>query len=421
MPFVAATRSRRWSTLFGYVFFVGLLATGYYYNVTFIQLGLVDLGRERVGMSEAEVAINMAALALFTAMIAVSFGIVMTRRGWSGSFSMKLRVVFGVVALQTVLTAVAPRIGSEELYLAWIVVASIALGAGVPATFGMTTDLIPARSRGHVAALITAIAYFAAAVFSSTWTIDAFARQMIGPMILGTVALGVLTFRRFGFVDELARQHLLPSHARGRFVPTTAGAGQWRTRFLIALVFMFGIYFIDSLGFLRIIDTPAFVGSAWHSPDAAVRVFIGGTHVVVALIAGVLYTAFDEQTLFLWILGIFGLVQMMYVMQVSFGSDVVPLALPMLYATAVSIYTVVNFAIWADLSTPDTIARNAALGVAISGWVATFLSTALSIGWRSSGMAIDIHLNRVAAMAIVFFIGAAALVLLTGKGEGKLA
>lgn len=422
MTFFAALRASRWSAAFGFVLIVGMLATGCYYNVTFVQLGLVHLGSERIGMGEAAVALNMAALALFTATIAVSVGFVMARRGWSHDFIAKLRLAFGVVALQTVLTAVAPFIRSETLYFVWIVFASIALGVGVPATFSMTVDLVPVRSRGYVAGLITAIAYFAAAVFASTWTIDAFAQQMVGPMILGTIALGVLAFRRFGFIDELARQHLLPAFSRGRFVsPSTENNRTWRNRFLVALVFMFGIYFIDSLGFLRIIETPAFVDDAWHSPDAAVRVFIGGTHVVTALVAGVLYTAFDEQTLFLWVFGIFGLVQMMYVMEVSFGaSETVPLAMPMLYATAVSIYTVVNFALWADLSTPATVARNTAIGVAISGWVATFLSTALSIEWRSAGVALDIHLSRVAAMAIVFFIGASALVLLAGKDKGSV-
>lgn len=422
MTFFAALRAGRWSMIFGLVLIVGMLATGYYYNVTFVQLGLVHLGSERIGMGEAAVALNMAALALFTATIAVSVGVIMMRRGWSRNFIAKLRLAFGVVALQTVLTALAPFIRSEALYFIWIVFASVALGVGVPATFSMTVDLVPVRSRGYVAALITAIAYFAAAVFASTWTIEAFARQMVGPMILGTIGLGVLAFRRFGFIDDLARQHLLPDFSRGRFVsPGTGNNPMWRNRFLVALIFMFGIFFIDSLGFLRIIETPAFVGGAWHSPDASVRVFIGGTHVVTALIAGVLYTAFDEQTLFLWVFGIFGLVQMMYVMEVSFGaSETVPLAMPMLYATAVSIYTVVNFALWADLSTPATVARNTAIGVAISGWVATFLSTALSIEWRSAGIALDIHLNRVAAMAIVFFIGASALVLLAGKDKGKV-
>jgi hypothetical protein len=78
--------------------------------------------------------------------------------------------------------------------------------------------------------------------------------------------------------------------------------------------------------------------------------------------------------------------------------------MPVLYATAVSLYTVVNFAVWADLSTPRTISRNAALGVALSGWTATFVSTALATAWRLDGMDLDRHLSLVAAVAMLFFL-----------------
>jgi hypothetical protein len=81
------------------------------------------------------------------------------------------------------------------------------------------------------------------------------------------------------------------------------------------------------------------------------------------------------------------------------------LGTPMLYAIAVSLYTVLNFALWADLSTPQTISRNAALGVALSGWTATFISTALAIQWRTEGMSLGQHLNIVAALSLLFFVG----------------
>jgi hypothetical protein len=31
-------------TLVGYLIYIGLLTAGYYYNLTFVQLGLIDLG-----------------------------------------------------------------------------------------------------------------------------------------------------------------------------------------------------------------------------------------------------------------------------------------------------------------------------------------------------------------------------------------
>jgi hypothetical protein len=79
--------------------------------------------------------------------------------------------------------------------------------------------------------------------------------------------------------------------------------------------------------------------------------------------------------------------------------------MPMLYATAVSLYTVVNFSLWADFSTPRTIAMNTAVGVALSGWTATFLSTALALRWQTGGMPLAEHLRLVQALALLFLLG----------------
>ena len=39
--------------LFGFLLFVGMMAAGYYYNLTFVQLGLDDFGTRWLGLSEA--------------------------------------------------------------------------------------------------------------------------------------------------------------------------------------------------------------------------------------------------------------------------------------------------------------------------------------------------------------------------------
>lgn len=44
-------RNGEWSTDLGYLLFVVLMAAGYYYNITFVQVGLIDLGTRLVGMS----------------------------------------------------------------------------------------------------------------------------------------------------------------------------------------------------------------------------------------------------------------------------------------------------------------------------------------------------------------------------------
>lgn len=404
MAFVQFIRARNWPVLFGYLLFIGMMATGYYYNVTFIQLGLTDLGTRVIGMSEQQVATYMACLALITCAVALLVGWRLKQREMR--FTFKLRVAFVIATIQTILTAAAPSLRSETLFLGWIVVASLAFGIGVPVTFSMTVDLIPTRDRGYVAALITSAAYMMAAVLSSEWHIEQFSAQFFWLMLAGSAGLGVLAFKPWPLIEALAAQHTKPAFGRRRFVSLDqAGRTRVNRSLLGLIVVMFGIYFVDSLGFLRLVDTPVYMSSAWQSEDVSPRLFIGAMHVLGALIAGILYTALDERRLFLWIFGIFALVHLMYGLHIRTAPDTkATLSMPMLYAIAVSLYTVVNFAVWADISTPQTISLNAALGIALSGFTATFLSTALAIQWQFDGMTLSSHLNIVDAVALLFFL-----------------
>ncbi|MCU0492667.1 MAG: hypothetical protein MUD01_13830 [Chloroflexaceae bacterium] len=417
MRLLSYIKTGNWPALFGYGLFTGMMAAGYYYNLTLVQLGLPDLGTRLIGMSGQAVAWYMALLAILTCGIALLTGLLMQRRGWSQRLLVKLRLAWAVVLLQTLLTVVVPFLRSEGLLLAWIIVASFALGVGVPATFSLTVDCIPTSDRGYVAAGITALAYAAAAIFAYPWRIERFSIQMLALMVPAVMGLGLLAFVPLPLTAALARQHRLPAFAQGRFVQVSAIGHERMRRSLAGLiVLMFGIYFIDSLGFLRLIATPLFVEGAWQSPEFGVRAFIGGTHAVAALVAGILYTALNERQLFGWIFGVFAVAELLYLLDLRLATILpagdAPLVMPMLYATAVSLYTVVNFALWADISTPRTISRNTAIGVALSGWTATFLSTALALQWQAAGVAVDRHLAVVAALALLGFTAVLGMAML---------
>jgi MFS family permease len=418
MELIEFIKTRRWPTVLGYLLFIGMMATGYYYNVTFVQLGLVDLGTRLIGMSQQAVALHMGLLAVLTCVIGLGVGLFMKQRGWSLQFFTKLRLAFLSVLVQTLLTAVAPFIGSELGLLLWVVAASGALGIGVPATFGLTVDLIPVRDRGYVAAIITSLAYLAANIYSTQWRIERFSAQILWLMVLGTIGIGVLAFKRFGFTEQLAIQHRRPEFGLGRFVQVNRrGQARVKRSLYVLIGLMFGVFFIDSLGFLRLIATPLLVESAWQSPELARHVLIGGTHAVAAIIGGVLYAALDERNLFLWIFGLFGMVHLMYGFSMRAPLDNEPaLAMPILYATAVSLYTVLNFAIWADVSTPRTISLHAALGVALSGWASTFISTALAIRWEIGALPLMEHLQVVGAISMLFFL---VLLVVSFFGSGQ--
>jgi MFS family permease len=377
-----------------------------------VQLGLKDLGERVLALSPAAVARQMALLALFTCGVALMVGWRMQRHGWSIHLLRKLQLATGVVLMQTGLTAVAPQVSSPTQFFLWIVACSLALGVGVPATFSLTTDLIPVQDRGYAAALITAVAYFAAALFPGGWRIEPFSRAMLLILVPGTLGLGTIVALAMSgrtfvaqWVGELAKSHQRARFANGRFL--RGSAGRIDRRYLGFLLLMFGIFFIDSLGFLRIIDTPILVDGAWQAVQQTPRLMIAITHVVAALVAGVLYSYLNERHLFYWIFGLFALTHLSYTFHVWLLPQTTSTALgmPMLYATAVSLYTVVNFSLWADFSTPRTIAMNTAVGVALSGWTATFLSTALALRWQTGGMPLAEHLRLVQALALLFLLG----------------
>ncbi|MDZ7689430.1 MAG: hypothetical protein U5J64_12110 [Halobacteriales archaeon] len=259
-----------------------MLTAGYYYNLTFVQLGLIDLGTRRVGMTPVAVSLAMAGLALSTLLVAVATGVTMDRRGWSTDLYAKLRMLFLVIAVQFFLTVVAPYVTTSGGFVLWVSVCSVALGVGIPVTFSFMIDFIPVRDRGYVAAAVAGLSFFAAALYPVEWSIESFSTVMSVAMAPAVLALGVVSVRRFSFVDELARQH--EEFGTGRFCRTspvrTKSFAFWSLVFL-----MFGVFFIDSLGFLRIIETPAYIYTSWQSPEVGTRLFIAVTHVVGALVA----------------------------------------------------------------------------------------------------------------------------------------
>ncbi|MFW5934236.1 MAG: MFS transporter [Halolamina sp.] len=415
MEFPTHVRRRRWMTVAGYGLFVALMVAGYYYNITFVQLGLIDLGTRLVGLSETAVSAWMATLALVTLVVAVATGVTMDRRGWSTHLPTKLRLLFGVVCVQFVLTLVAPSIRTVPAFGAWIVVASIGLGVGFPVSFSLAVDLVPVPDRGYVAAAITAIAYFLANAIPLSWSIDVFSRVMAVAMAPGVVVLAVLAFagvdRLDAVLDELGEQS--EAFGVGRFCHGTPVRARSAT-FLVPVVLMFGVFFIDSLGFLRIIDTPSLLLSSWQSPSLSTRLFIAVAHVVGAVMAGIIYANYSLSRVFLWTFALFALTHVMYTSDLRFaalfpaiaGDGSSPLN-PALYAIAVSFYTTLNFALWPDLSTPETVGTHAAIGIGVAGWLATFSSTALALYFQAAELTLLSHLNVVQALSLLLLFGLA--------------
>jgi hypothetical protein len=336
----------------------------------------------------------MAGLAVVTAVSAILTAIVMLRLGWK-SLRAKLRIAAVSAAGQALLTGVLAMVGDAIFLWIWMLLAGSLLGAGIPAAFGLIVDLIPVRWRGGAAAAATASAYAIASTLSGEWRAEGFVTLLLPPMALGAVGLLVLAFWRMPFAGTLAGNQHDARYGIGRYARAD------RRQLATALVALFAIFFIDSFGFLRLVETPAYLNAAWQSAEAGDRAWIAGAHVLGALVAGVLYTHLGYRSLLGWIFGLFMLVHLMYLFDVrTMGGGSQALAMPALYALGVSLYTVVNFAIWADLSTARNVGLLSAIGVAASAWTATFLSTALAISWNET-RPLEAHLEWVAALALI--------------------
>ena len=401
-------RDGDWPAVAGYLLYVGLMAGGYYYNVTFVQLGVLDLGTRLVGLSRPAVSMAMAGLALVTAGVAVATGLWMDRSGTSRDLFARLRVTFAVVAVQFVVAFVAPHIRSVPVFLVWLAVSGVTIGLAVPVAFSLMVDFVPVPDRGYAAAAAAGGAFFAAALYPLEWRIGAFSLVMVVAMLPALPLLGAAAFGKLGFVNELAARG--QPYAEGRFTRDEKSLPLTSLRFLTFLVLLFGVFFVDSFGFLRIVEEPSLVEASWQSPDLAVHATIAVVHLVGAGMAGVLYANFEEEWLFVWTFAVFAVTHLLYL--VGFLQGPIArggIAEPLFYALAVSFYTTLNFALWPDTATPEGVGVRAAVGVG-AAWLATFLSTSLALYLKGTGLSVPAHFDLVNALALLLLL--AALVML---------
>ena len=122
--------------------------------------------------------------------------------------------------------------------------------------------------------------------------------------------------------------------------------------------------------------------------------------------AGVLYTVFERRWIWAAVLSLFAFTHLLYTFHLGTAPAGIdpPLALPLFYVLAVSFYTTLNFALWADLSTPANIGLHAGLGVGIAGWLASFLSTSLALYSEGAGLTLLEHLRYVNALALLLAV-----------------
>jgi len=402
-----------------FVVYVVVLSAAYYYNLTLVQLGVIRVGTERLGVPMETVAAGMGLLAAVTLAVTLATGFLIDRKSWGTATLWKCRVLFAIVVLQVAVTYLLTTVSSLPEFLLWIVGCSILLGAAIPFAFSLVLDLIAPGERGYAAGAAVGCAFFVAALVPYRWTVGQFVPAAVvallsAALVLGVVSVGLPVGKRTVRADGGEHGELDGAEPVG--VRSRVGTAS----LLGGVVLLFGAFFVDSLGFVRIVETPSLVERSWQSRDLGVRVAIGLTHVAGGLVAGVLYT----KGRYLWILGatfaLFALAQGLYVYDIVVGGPpVLGTIAPLLYVLAVSGYTTVAFALWPDVATPETIGRYTAVGIGVGAWAATFGSTALAVASEQARVGTGYHLAAVGVLAVVFLALTGAVGRLLPRAGGR--
>ena len=379
--------------------YVSILTAAYYYNITFVQLGVTEAGEERLGLSMELVAVAMGLLAVATLTTTLVSGYLMDRFGWGRDVQVKIRVLFGVLLLQTGVTYVFGSVSSFPGFLGWVVVCSVLLGTAIPFAFSLLLDLVAPAQRGYAAGAVAASAFALAALVPFEWAAGNFTLPAVVVLVPVVALLGGLSLAP----GVLGRAESRRGDGSGGRMGTGRGFHILTAPVAVGLVLLFGAFFVDSLGFVRIIETSALVDAAWRSPDYGIRVTLSATHVIGGLAAGFLYARARYLWLFAATFALFAAAQLLFACQLLFDApSVLGTAVPLVYVLAVSCYTTVTFALWPDLATPETVGRYTAVGVGIGGWLATFTSTALALLSDRLELAVEHHLLGVGVISLLF-------------------
>jgi hypothetical protein len=379
--------------------YVSILTAAYYYNITFVQLGVTGAGEERLGLSMELVAVAMGLLAVATLTTTLVSGYLMDRLGWGRDMQVKFRVLFGVLFLQTGVTYLFGSVSSFPGFLGWVLACSVLLGTAIPFAFSLLLDLVVPAQRGYAAGAVAACAFALAALVPFEWAVGNFTLPAVVVLTPIVVLLGLFSFAP-GILGRVERRR---GDGSGGRTATDRGFRVLTAPVAVGLALLFGAFFVDSLGFVRIIETSALVDAAWRSPDYGVRVTLSATHVVGGLVAGLLYARARYLWLFAATFALFAAAQLLFACQLLFDvPSILGTAVPLVYVLAVSCYTTVTFALWPDLATPETVGRYTAVGVGVGGWLATFTSTALALLSDRLELAVEHHLLGVGVVSLLF-------------------
>jgi len=342
------------SHLVGWLAVTWLLFACFTFYVSFVQYALLGRAVQQLGLSEADLAPGFALLALFGIAGTLLAGRVIDRRRlnamtvlrWTAALSGALAVC-AVVAMQA-----TGRIALIALFAPM----GLVLGLLIVCLLHLFSTMLPGRVRGLFAGLCAGLVYFAANVLA----LYSDKPDTIGLFDLMLVISNIAVV--FLFHDALQQT---PSEDYGVEQPLRG----W----LVGLLPLAAVVLIDTALFVHVSRAP---GAVPVLADAGDWLRNGIAHLLVALIAGVLYARLGWRkltfvaaaaltaTLAAFVVHRFGLADL---------SDLIML----LYSVTVGVYTVALFTVFGEAAPRQRPAMGIAWGMVVVGWVCSPAGIAL--------------------------------------------
>ncbi len=397
---------------FPYFFVCALLFSGYQIGFKFIQLGIPDLALRVVGMEERIVNISMGFMAVASCITALIASIILDK--WAPKPKTRFLMTLILAGGQAGLITLSLLITTEIQFLIWLGLFSGLLGVIFPLVMSYVFLFVKSEDRGPIAGIITAFAYLFGNLSPNPWTIQGTLLDAIissGPVM---ICIAYLIFN-MDLVEkfEPADNEIHLFHGRYALNSESQNSNANEHKFLaplspghsfaLILLLMFGVYFIDSFGFLRVIHQNELMQYTWHGPYS-IKVLLGLVHFATAILMGLLYKKFGYRVVFLSSFVLFFIADLLF----SFypvGSLLIFTAL--IYCSTVSFYTVNSFALFADCSTKKDMYKRAGIGIGVGGWLSSFLSTMVTVELfeMTSGVeGFKLHLLITSLIALAFLL-----------------
>lgn len=368
-----------------------VLAAHFCYYITLVPFGLLEYLKEERGFTDPALRAPLAALALAGVVSGLLAGIALDR------FSPRPRRRFMLMAVIALALAFCARAGFliQTGFTPFFGLLGLLLGTQIVLALGAFSTHIPARLLGIFAGLGAGVAYLAANL------IVAYAD---GPAQVGVMSAGLCVSCALAIALFSPSSENLHEEAIGR---RDGGLGSM----VIALAPLAFLVLVDSYSFY-----PVGRSDLWARPVLATPAdwsSNGVWHLLFAGIFGLSYFRFGRRKLLMAACA--ALMAATVLCYLNLDNDMAGLVRP-LYSMAVGGYTVILFAVFAEVVPANRPMTGIALGMALVGWTASPSGIAAS---RAVELRFGLEvLYLISAIAALLLLAALTLVPLASRSKG---